>query len=243
MRLSLNLAAITVAAAAIACGTVRAEDAPARLGIWDLPLGTLAADLPDRFVDYACGTGGGPPSRPLPHFSGFALCRADAAGFYEVYFRYDDELDYLARAFEQPRLMGQYFGTKVYGYPVVTSALFDAAGVLSGIRIVTDPRGAAPEVRNDFWTLGTMLRARFGTAGWECADIPLQAGEEPVGSFLLKTNCTKAEAGFSYRIEQRHLRRRGQNYLDGATRLVVPSAFESLTLFEMFATEPVPTQR
>ncbi len=241
MRPPSKLTALAFAAAALALGPTRAEEAPARLEVWDLPLGSLAVELPHRFVDFACGTRGGPPSRPLPHFSAYATCPADAGGLHEVYFRYDDEMEYRARALEQPLLIEEFGGTKAYGYPVVASALFTAAGVLSGIRVVTDPRGVVPEVRNDFWTLGTLLRARFGADGWECADLPLQAGEEPIGSFLMKTNCTKVEGGLSYRVEQRHLRRRGQTYLDGLTLLVVPEAFESITVFEILAALPAGT--
>ena len=46
--------------------------------IWDIKLGTPIADLPlDQFVDPACGTNGGPPSRVLKSFSDFALCPLD----------------------------------------------------------------------------------------------------------------------------------------------------------------------
>src|SRR4051794_41759722 len=44
----------------------RAGDRPTRLEVWDLKLGTQLDALPDEFVDYACGTNGGPPAAP-PH--------------------------------------------------------------------------------------------------------------------------------------------------------------------------------
>ena len=54
---------------ALACASVAAlaesGGRPARLEVWDLPLGTLISQLPDEFIDYACGTNGGPPSTPL----------------------------------------------------------------------------------------------------------------------------------------------------------------------------------
>ena len=46
-------------------GEVGAAEPPKRLEIWDIKLGTSVARLPDAFVDYACGTNGGPPSVPL----------------------------------------------------------------------------------------------------------------------------------------------------------------------------------
>jgi hypothetical protein len=46
--------------------------------IWDIKLGTPVAALPlDQFVDPACGTNGGPPSRVLARFADFALCPPD----------------------------------------------------------------------------------------------------------------------------------------------------------------------
>ena len=209
-----------------------------RPDVWDLALGSPVAVLPVRFVDYACGTSGGPPSRLLRGFNEFALCPADARGLREVYFRYDDEMEYIARALEQPALIARFAGTKVFGYPVVASALFDDAGRLRGIRLVTDPRGVTPDERSDFWTLGTVLRNYFGADGWTCADLPLEAGEEPVGAFLIKTSCGKSDDGLDFRIEQRYLRRRGHAFIDELTGTVVPGAFESATIFEMFLADP-----
>src|SRR5262245_1111810 len=68
---------------------------PVRLEIWDLQLGAAVEQLPDGFVDYACGTNGGPPSLPLEGWRDFRRCRAEPSG---LHFRYDDELEYWARA-------------------------------------------------------------------------------------------------------------------------------------------------
>ena len=43
----------------------RTSDRPTRLEVWDLRLGSQIEQLPDEFIDYACGTNGGPPSTPL----------------------------------------------------------------------------------------------------------------------------------------------------------------------------------
>ena len=67
---------------------------PTRLEVWDLQLGTPLDKLPDEFIDYACGTNGGPPSAPLSGWRDVTRCRPELSGLREVYFRYDDELEY-----------------------------------------------------------------------------------------------------------------------------------------------------
>ncbi len=91
-------------------------DRPVRLEVWDLQLGSRVEALPDEFVDYACGTNGGPPSLPLEGWRDFRRCRAEPTGLREVYFRYDDELEYWAKANDLAAQMEQYSGTKTYGF-------------------------------------------------------------------------------------------------------------------------------
>src|SRR5215470_1946276 len=76
----------------------RADERPVRHEVWDIQLGAKVADLLDDYVDYACGTNGGPPSTPLTAWKDYRRCRPDANGLREVYFRYDDELEYWAKA-------------------------------------------------------------------------------------------------------------------------------------------------
>src|SRR3954470_7956664 len=99
---------------------------PRRLEAWDLQLGQHVDQLPDEFIDHACGTNGGPPGLPLAGFDDFRRCRPEASGLREVYFRYDDELEYWAKANNLTAQMEQYSGTKTYGFPIVVSALVDA---------------------------------------------------------------------------------------------------------------------
>ena len=84
-----------------------------RLTIWDLKLGSTQAQMPDRlaFKGYACGSNGGPPLRKLTGWQDYAQCRADADGLYEVYFEYDDELEYILRAENDPRTV-QYMSER-----------------------------------------------------------------------------------------------------------------------------------
>ena len=80
-------------------GAAVAQNAPTSK-IWDIKLGTPVDALPlDNFVDPACGTNGGPPSRVLKGFNEFAQCTVErTTGLREVWFRYDDEMEYVARA-------------------------------------------------------------------------------------------------------------------------------------------------
>src|SRR2546423_153513 len=93
------------------------SDRPRRLEIWDLQLGTQVDQLPDEFVDYACGTNGGPPSTPLASWRDVRRCRPEPNGLREVYFRYDDEIEFWAKANNLAPQMQQYFGTKTYDFP------------------------------------------------------------------------------------------------------------------------------
>src|SRR2546421_1003259 len=85
---------------------------PTRLEVWDLQLGTPLEKLPDEFIDYACGTNGGPPSIQLTGWRDVARCRPEPSGLREIYFRYDDELEYWAKANNLLTQMAQYSGTR-----------------------------------------------------------------------------------------------------------------------------------
>ena len=71
----------------------RAGELPKRASILDIQIGTAASEIPDEFINYACGTNGGPPSIPLANFTQFNKCKPDVNGLREVYFEYDDELE------------------------------------------------------------------------------------------------------------------------------------------------------
>src|SRR5216683_582950 len=113
-----------------------------RATVWDLKLGQpiSAQPSPDEFRGFACGSNGGAPRQRLTGWSDFARCGAEPNGLHEVYFEYDDEYEYIARAKDLDREVARWAGTTELGFPVVVSALFDGAGVLKGIRAVTDSR-------------------------------------------------------------------------------------------------------
>ena len=211
-----------------------AEERPRRADIWSLKLGTPASALPGKdFIDYACGSNGGPPQQPLAGWSDYGKCPAEPSGLREVYFRYDDELEYWAKAHRARTLIAQYAGTKVLDFPVILSGLFDAGGTLAGLRIVTDPR-ASPQDRKQAYTLTNFLKARYGSEGWNCADTPPAPGETPVGNLYINQSCTKLAAAGNMRVvlETKFLRRPGQAEFSSSGKLTV-GQFESSTRLEL----------
>ena len=227
-------AIITVAALVVlgaACG--RAAEIPRRADIWTLKLGTSASALPsDAFIDYACGSNGGPPQQPLSGWSDYRKCLPEPNGLREVYFRYDDELEYWAKAHRARTLLAQYGGTKVLDFPVILSGLFDAGGTLAGLRIVTDPR-VGPQERKEAYTLGNFFKARFGSEGWVCTETPPKPGETPVGALYINQRCTKSVKGdMRALLDTRFLRLPGQAEFSGSGKLTV-GEFESSTRLEL----------
>ena len=168
----------------------RTGDRPTRREVWDLRLGSQIEALPDEFIDYACGTNGGPPSTPLNGWREVRRCRPEANGLREIYFRYDDELEYWAKANNLLAQMEQYSGTKTYGFPVTVSALIDDGGTLRGIRLVSDPRGDTQN-RDEAYLLRNFLTARFGRDGWACESLSPEDGETPVEGIFVKERCRK----------------------------------------------------
>jgi len=226
-----------VAALALGAGLARAEDQRARADFWSLELGTPASALPhDAFDDYACGSNGGPPQQPLAGWSDYGECPAEPSGLREVYFRYDDELEYRARAHRAQTMIAQYAGTKVFDFPVIVSALFDADGVLAGLRIVSDP-GVSPQVRKQGYTLSNFLKARYGNDRWDCRDTPPAPGETPVGILYINQRCTMlTKDNMRAFLETRFLRRPGQAEFSGSGKLTV-GQFESSTRLELLRPE------
>jgi hypothetical protein len=238
LRLAGCLALLTAIVPAIG---VRAAERPKRLNIWDITIGEAATAIPDEFVNLACGTNGGPPGLPLADFAEFKKCRPEPDGLREVYFEYDDELEYQARALELKAEIRMYAGTTAFEYPIVASVLFDEAGKVRGERMVTDPRQQSwVRNRGEFWTLANFIRQRFGDSGWDCKDLPPEEGETPAGSLFVKNHCEKTDKGLKLILEQRYFRKKGQASVDPHSGKPEPEAFESTTRFEMYdATLPV----
>ncbi len=219
----------------LGCGALAQTPArPARSEIWDLKIGAPLAAQPDDFVDFACGTIGGPPSIPLRGWSEFKRCRTEDTGLREVYFRYDDEMEYWARANNLPGEIDRYGGTKTYGFPIVTSGLVSEDGVLRGLRIVSDPRYDAN--RDEAYVLKNFLTARFGRDGWTCEDLPREEGETAVDGLYIKQRCARdlGEKGVAT-MWVRHLRKAGQSRIDPRSGKQTFNQFESLVRFDLIA--------
>jgi hypothetical protein len=210
-----------------------AQERPTRAEVWDLKLGLAADALPDGFAEHACGSNGGPPGAPVSGWRDFRRCRAEPSGLHEVYFRYDDELEYWAKANNFTTEIEQFSGTKVYGFPVVLSALFDARGMLMGLRIVSDPRDTSKR-REDAHALRNFITARFGRDGWACTDQPLTEGETPVLRTFIKQDCTKTLDGVgNATLLTRFFRKKGQSQYDPRTDRETEGQFESTVRFEL----------
>jgi len=219
----------TIGAAAIA----GAQERPTRAEIWDLKLGAAAASLPDEFTDYACGNNGGPPSMTLTGWGDFRRCRPEADGLREVYFLYDDELEYWAKANNFATEIAKYSGTKVFDFPVVLSGRLDEQGILQGIRIVSDPRDTSRD-REEAYLLRNFLNARYGREGWQCVDLQPEDGETPVFRTFIKQRCKKTlDDGALASLDTNYLRKKGQAEIDPQTGRQTEGQFESLVRFEL----------
>jgi hypothetical protein len=210
-----------------------ADERPTRHEIWDLKLGAKIDAQPDDFIDYACGTNGGPPSLMLSGWKEFRRCRPEPSGLREVYFRYDDELEYWAKANNLEAQMEQYVGTKTYGFPITVSALIDDAAEVRGIRIVTDPRDPSGD-RDEAYLLRNFLNSRLGRDGWQCQDLAADEGETPVAGVFIKQRCEKQiDDTTRALLVTRHLRKPGQSQYDPHSGKETTNQFESNVRFEL----------
>lgn len=205
-----------------------------RATFWDLTLGKHALELPSEdYVEYACGTNGGPPSIPLAGWVDYARCPAEeTTGFHEVYFRYDDELQYVARArtVDEAEEIFRFEGTTEFNLPIIISGLFDDDGFLRGIRFVTDPR-TDELTREKGSNAAALFRIRFNVP-WQCDDIPPAPGETAYLSGIIKQVCTAEANGERYRIERNRFRKEGQLTIDPVTHQATIGYFVSETRFE-----------
>lgn len=211
--------------------------AQSRPKIWDVKFGTPVADLPDEeFVDPACGTNGGPPGLRLAGFEEFEKCRAEATGLREIWFRYDDEEEYIARAVRNPDAVARANTMVMLGQPIMLSLLADRAGRLQGYRIFTDPR-ADPDLRKDAYLIGNAFKARYGNDGWDCKDEPPAAGETPLEGIFIKQHCRKLAEEHQVTIESRHYYKPGQAMVDPNSGASTVNQFESSARIEVVGIE------
>ncbi len=222
-----------------------------RLTVWDLKLGegVAAQPAPQEYRGFACGSNGGPPHQRLTGWSDFKRCQAEPGGLHEVYFQYDDELEYIARARDLEQEVARLAGTTEFSFPVIVSALFDDAGVLKGIRMVTDPRpdyrddtvDSSLPTRDDAYQLGGRLAARFDIDGKrDCMALPKAEGESPVGSRFVKTSCERLDPENKRRItlQVNYFRKPGQSgFNPQIPTQMTEGQFESSARLEIFAAD------
>jgi hypothetical protein len=223
-----------------------------RASVWDLELGQpiSAQPSPDAFRGFACGSNGGPPRQRLTGWSDYARCGAEPSGLHEVYFEYDDEYEYIARARDLEREVARWAGTTEATFPVIVSALFDAKGVLKGIRVATDPRpdhrvdtaDADLRRRDDAYLLGSRMASRFNIdAKRDCTALPPAEGESAVGGLFVKQACEliDTEQGRKIALRVNFFRKPGQSAFNPqmATQLT-QGQFESSARLEVLAVSP-----
>ncbi len=228
----------------VVSGSAISQNRPEKTpSVFDLQLGAHVSQLPARvFADISCGTNGGPPSLPLEkYWLDYAKCAPETAtGLREVYFRYDDELEYVARARRMTTQAALFGGTTVYGMPVVASGLFDDNGFLVGFRLVSDPRGLTAEQRALHISLWNFLRGRYGE-DWACEDLPRAEGEQPYGGQFLKRKCEMLTPDQTQRItiHGNYFRKAGQFGIDPRTQLGTEGQFESSARLEVLLVNPI----
>jgi hypothetical protein len=219
-------------ATGFACPIVEAQTSPPK--IWDITLGIPVAELPLKdFVDPACGTNGGPPARVLKGFEAFALCPVESAtGLHEVWFRYDDEMEYIARARRSDIMIRQYQANSLAGQPIITSLLIDDRGLVQGYRIVNDPR-VSGSTRIDAYGLSDLFKG-MAPGGLVCTDLPAAEGERPIENWFIKENCELNANGQITRIETRYYYKPGQYAVDPNDSRLNENQFESSARLEVY---------
>jgi hypothetical protein len=202
--------------------------------IWDVKLGTPIGGLPlEQFVDPACGTNGGPPARVLKGFANFAQCTAEKmTGLREVWFRYDDEMEYIGRARRSDIMIRQFQANSLAGQLVITSLLIDDAGMVQGYRIVNDPRVEAT-TRLAAFGLADLFKGIAGP-GLVCTDLPPAPGERPIDDWFVKETCEKNSEGRTVRVESRRFYKAGQYTVDPNDNHLTENQFESSARLEVY---------
>lgn len=225
---------LLAAVASVACaGPALAQSSQHRTGLLDLKLGAAAGDLPEEaFIDYACGTDGGPPGQPVNSFTDFARCPPEKSGLHEVAFRYDDELEYRLLAQGLDNTAETNGGTKVSAYPVFASALFDDQGILRGLRAVSDGRIDLRD-RTNAHLMADAVQIQFGKQNFKCVEVPPVKGEEPLAGTYINQQCTLVADGELIYTEEHFFRRAGETEVNPITGRVQQGFFDSSARLEI----------
>ncbi len=232
------LCAAVALLAAGAMGAASAQDAPADGDIRELAVGQTLSELPqDGYYEFACGSDGGPPLRPIGGWDAFRDCPPEANGLYEVYVEYDSEAlaitELYRRNYGEVMWLEKFAGTKVAGHPVILSVLFGEDEIVHGLRVVTDSR-APLDRRRVAHTLKFRVKGRYSRADWRCTGLPLTGGETPVGRRYIKERCETEYEGRRIVLESHFFRKAGQTGVD-EQGLYKDGEFESSTRWEIWS--------
>jgi hypothetical protein len=169
-------------AAGLALGASAAEN-PLKGDLRDLSVGMTVDQLPAQgYTDFACGNDGAKPGLALSGWQDFRKCQAGPKGLHEVAFAFAPS--------PLAPLGSQWEGTKVAGHPVIPSLLIDDAGVVQGLRIVTDP-SARHYLKKGAFLLGIGVMGRYGRDGWQCTEAKPGEGKSPIGGMFIDRHCEK----------------------------------------------------
>lgn len=203
----------------------------------DLALGMKASDMPTKGYDiFACGSNGGPPLVPLTGWVDYAKCAPDPNGLHEVYVAFGTRLDSMVKQLQDDGdgtpWYQKYAGTRVAGYAVVMSILFDDAGIGREFRVVTDQR-AGDDERAKAFLMPLRIKGFYGFDGWTCVDRPPVDGQTPVGQVFINRLCTKTDGPKFVTVEAHLFRKKGQTGFDENGN-PLPGQYESLTRLEVW---------
>ena len=206
--------------------------------IRELYVGMTIDDMPtEGYVKFACGSDGGPPLRPLEGWRDFAQCPVEVHALHEIYVEYDDETQAVTELYRQmygeALWLEKYAGTRIAGYPVVLSVLFDGDGVVRGLRAVTDSR-APLDLRVRAHAMRMRIKPRYRVTKWDCVDLPLAEGETPIGSRFIKELCRTIDAqGRQIVLRSNQYRKPGQTGFDERGQYL-EGDYESSTRWEIW---------
>ena len=132
----------------------------------------------------------------------FPRCRAEADGLREVYFEYDDELEYIARARDSPA-RSRAGPAPPSGFPIVVSALFDDRRHFAGhphrdrraarASQRTLPRPICASAPTPISSAASWRRASTSCPRSDCPTLAAGEGEKRVGAAFVKQSCEKTD--------------------------------------------------
>ncbi len=203
-----SLIGLTIAAAGPNAQVVDRQRGDVR----EFTVGLSTDDLPkEGYLGFACGNNGLAPGQEIEGWHAYATCPADETGLHEVAFQYDDS-DVLFDDLE---------GTAIAGHPVLISLLFNGEGVVETLRVFTDPY-TRPYNKRRARVLARKVKARFGTTGWDCNDLPAEGWESPIGGVFTKELCVTDLGNRTVHLYSQFYR----TFSDGEEELVNSTQFE-----------------